>query len=72
MDNIVSLIQVDKISMSERKRNEVISEKTWQRSERMIRSRNKITKARNPGNKQSLVTKEMRMEVHNIVKVSLP
>ena len=43
MDIIVFLLQVDKISMSEKKVTKVISGKKWQRSEWMIQSQNEIT-----------------------------
>ena len=43
MDIIVFLLQVDKISMSEKKVTKVISGKKWQRSEWMIQSHNEVT-----------------------------
>lgn len=46
VDIIVFLLQVDKISMSEKKVTKVISEKKWQRSEWMIQSQNEITERR--------------------------
>lgn len=46
VDIIVFLLQVDKISMSEKKVTKVISEKKRQRSEWMIQSQNEITERR--------------------------
>lgn len=43
MDNIVSLIQVDKIITNERRGIKVIFEKNRQRSEWMIHNQNEIT-----------------------------
>lgn len=71
MDDIVSLIQVDKIAMSESRVHSNIWTEVAEIRMGDTQSQWNYKKARTLGDKQSLVTKEMKIKGHKVVKVGL-